>query len=372
MSILAAIVVITISLLSINMLAFNNTYAATTGPSVTTKTTTKIKIPIYMITTRNNQNYPQGVQGPGYNNNYQFSDIHQLLQSCHPTELAIFVHGWGIDEYKAKERLDRVKLSLEYNKYNISLIGFSWDSNGEWEPAKSIAKENGPKLAQFILNYMETCKHEHQKEVKIRLLGHSLGSRVILSTLQSLHENTKWNNGTNNHFKIASVHLMGAAVDDEEVSKNPFDITKDTTNSNTVKSAYGEAIQEEVIIFYNLNNPEDNVLQPLPFYPIDLFYQIYPKFDKDLALGQSGYQRSPNIVLPKNYVQINVQDEIKAIPDTDAIEGWDFGLCNLVGFCKVDIGDNHAGYIGFRNISNTNLLSDDGAINIVVKNWGVS
>jgi hypothetical protein len=62
------------------------------------------------------------------------------------------------------------------------------------------------------------------------------------------------------------------------------------------------------------------------------------------------------MTLPKNYVQINVQDQIRAIHDTDVIEGedfglcklfnirfcqiknegWDFGLCNNLGFCKVE------------------------------------
>ncbi|HET6800603.1 MAG TPA: hypothetical protein VFH25_08575 [Nitrososphaeraceae archaeon] len=51
---------------------------------------------------------------------------------------------------------------------------------------------------------------------------------------------------------------------------------------------------------------------------------------------------------------------------------YDLGLCG--GFtssyvCKVDIGDNHGGYIGFRDSNNINQLKDDGAINIVVKNW---
>jgi hypothetical protein len=173
---------------------------------------------------------------------------------------------------------------------------------------------------------MHTCKYEHQKDVKLRLLGHSLGSRVILSALQNLQENPMWNNGTNNHFKIASVNLMGAAVDDEEVSKNPLDISDETSNVNTVKFAYGEPIQEEVVRFYNLFNPEDNVLQPHPFYPVDIIYEVYPFFENDAALGQSGYQTSPNITLPKNYVQINVQDQIRAIHDADAIEGEDFGL----------------------------------------------
>jgi hypothetical protein len=136
------------------VLAFNNVYASTNDAAVP-----PLKIPTYMITTRNNQDYPQGVPGSGYNN-YRLFDIRQLLQSC-PPEAVFFVHGWGIDVNKAQERLDKVKMSLEHNKYNISLIGFSWDSNRDWEPAKSIAKQKGAKLTQFILDYMHLCKYEH-------------------------------------------------------------------------------------------------------------------------------------------------------------------------------------------------------------------
>jgi hypothetical protein len=346
---------------------------------------TAIEIPVYMLTTRDNREQAEAVEGEyGYNDRYPLGDINQLFRDC-PTEIAIFVHGWGNDEYKAKERLDRVKMSLENNSYDIPLIGLSWDSNTDWDPAKVTAKENGQKLAQFILDYKETCKYEQNKDVNVRLLGHSLGSRVILSALQSLHENPVWNNNTNN-FKIASVHLMAAAVDNEEVSQNPLDVSSDPTNQNTVKSSYGEAIQEEVIRFYNLYNPEDNVLQTTPFSPWgDYVYQIYPYYEKDAALGQSGYQTSPNITLPNNYFQVDVQNQIKAISDADAIQderlvcsffgcetivdGWDLGLCNLIDFCQVNTGDNHAGYIGFRNPTNTNLLADDGAMNRVVEQW---
>ena len=41
----------------------------------------------------------------------------------------------------------------------------------------------------------------------IRLLAHSLGARVVLSNLESLHENKTWNN---NNFTIKSVDLLGA------------------------------------------------------------------------------------------------------------------------------------------------------------------
>jgi hypothetical protein len=92
-----------------------------------------------------------------------------------------------------------------------------------------------------------------------------------------------------------------------------------------------------------------------------------------------------------NIIEYNVQNEILKIRDADGIEaevyglcknnnlyckirdeGWDDGLCNLFlpkPICQVDTGDNHAGYLGFRNGTNTSLLASDGAINRVVDDW---
>ncbi len=326
----------------------------------------QLHIPTYMLTTRgNNPASPiEMQQGFGYHNNYQYGDVNKLFITC-PKEIVVFVHGWGVSAEVSKEQLDRVKMSLEKNSYNTTLIGYSWASDKNWDPAKILAKNEGPKLAQFIAKYKETCKNVHNVNSDVLLVSHSLGARVILSALDSLHNNPIWNNNGNN-FKITSVNLMGAAVDDEEASLNPLDISADHTNVNTVKFAYGKAIQDEVVRFYNLNNPEDNALEPLPFYPFDWFYEIYPLFEEDSALGQSGFQTDPRITLPGNFVQVNVKNEIKDISNADAIDGWDVGLCNDYDFCQVDVGDNHLGYMGFRNPENTDELGDDGAVNVVV------
>jgi pimeloyl-ACP methyl ester carboxylesterase len=333
---------------------------------------TPTEIPVYMLTTRGDREQAEGVEELGYNDKYSLRDINELYTDC-PEETAIFVHGWGNDHYKAKERLDRVKMSLENNSYYIPLVGLSWDSNTTWDQAKLVAKENGPKLGQFILEYKETCKHEQNIDVKVRLLGHSMGSRVILSALQHLYENPVWNNNTNN-FKIASVHLMGAAVDNEEVSTNSINhfnypawgygpigcYPSHYYTGDGVKFPYGNAIAGEVVKFYNLINPQDNVLE-----------YIYPCFEGgDGALGEDGKQKSGISPPPDSiYFEEDIQDEIKSFRDADAMEGWDFGLCNIFGSCLVNIGDNHAGYIGFRNPTNPNLLADDGAMNIVVEQW---
>ena len=84
------------------------------------------------------------------------------------------------------------------------------------------SRENGPKLANLITAVKNTCPNSD-----IRLLAHSLGARVVLSSLDSLHKNQIWNK---NNFTIKSVDLLGATVDDEEVSTNPQDILIDQTN----------------------------------------------------------------------------------------------------------------------------------------------
>jgi|SRR5215212_2158550 len=295
-------------------------------------------------------------------------------------EALIYVHGvWtakdkvneGIKDMfeSAPEVFDRARLSLESMGYTFPVIGFSWDSDTEispngWYYAKIIAKENGPKLAQFILDLKDNCP-----QTKIRLIAHSLGARVVLSSLDSLNNNQIWNN---NNFKIASVHLMGAAVDDDEVSKNSADVL----SSDGIRSAYGKAIEEEVSYFYNLFNLEDDALEPGYVYPLyfDCFNYsenqpvYYPCFEQDFALGQKGIQSTIfDRDVPQNYVDIPVEQEILNIRDADADRGCDliypsFWSPDFV--CTItQVGDNHLGYVGFRGPDNS--LRDNGAMSVV-------
>lgn len=261
-------------------------------------------------------------------------------------------------------------MSLAYNNYNNnnnSVVGFSWDANttlnpSGWIIAKSIAKDNGPKLAQFISDYKNKCQ-----ATEIRLIAHSLGSRIVLNALDALHNNQKWNT---KNFTVASVHLMGAAVDDEEVSKDLSYIEKTQPILNNltqlmnsisewydvygIKSAYGKVIETEVNKFYNLFDPKDKAL-----------IREYAKYEYDNALGLNGAQIG--ITLPLNYNQTNVQDQILAIDDADADNKTDFGLIKNE---PIEKGNNHAGYFGFINIINSKkILIDPGAMKVVVDQW---
>lgn len=324
-----------------------------------------------MLTTRDNRDFPEGLIEPGFNNSYNFGNVIQLLESC-PSEIVFFVHGFDNNKDKAEEMLDRVKMSLEHNNYNdIPLVGYSWPSDtgftpAGWTKAKELSVDEGQKLADFIFNYIDKCHQEFNKKSEVRLIGHSLGARLILSTLENLNNNQTWNDSG---YKITSVHLLGAAVDNEEITKSNLDIKNDWTNWNSVKKiAYGNAIEKQVIKFYNLYSSEDNIFQPnfvFPFFP----YQIYPSVEGDWALGQSGYQKLPyDIVLslPKNYFEINVQNEIPPLCDSDGDGKIDD---TFYPNSEIRIGDNPGGYIGFRDPANNSNLLYDGAFNVIVANW---
>ena len=185
-----------------------------------------------------------------------------------------------------------------------------------------------------------------------------IGSRVVLSSLDSLNKNQIWNDG---NFTIASVHLMASTVDNEEVSMYPSDILNDLTNWASPKADYGKAIKEEVTNIDNLFSPKDNVL-----------VQIYPLFESDQALGQSGYQKVPYDInlttksLPDNYYEKDVRNEIVPICDADADGKRDLPFTPGQ---TVTIGDNHGGYMGYRDIDNKSRITHDGAIDVVVDRW---
>jgi hypothetical protein len=251
---------------------------------------------------------------------------------CPPQkEIVIYIHGVWADETSANEQVNRTTMSLESNNYSIPLTSFSWDSNTPfseegWKDAKTIAANNGPKLAQFILDFKNKCK-----ESNIRLIAHSLGADVVNSTVVSL------SNNPNTDFNITSVHLLGAAIDREEIASN---------------ATFGKAIENVVDKFYNLRSPEDNMLE-----------YIYRYIENENALGLLGIQHS--LPLPRDYNERQVDTEIPPIQDADGNSKLD-----CFDYFVLLPGDNHCGYMGFRGLSPLdNIVRDDGSMDVVVQDW---
>ena len=197
---------------------FNNAWSQQSNPLI--------------VSTRNVFDTITGVQEQ--NIDIIFNDISSLLDlnenNC-PGELVIYVHGVWASQADAFEQTERVFLSLQNRGYTYPVVGYSWDSDTAfaldnedfseqgWEVAKMIANGNGPLLSKFILGYKELCLTDN-----IRMIAHSLGARVTLSALSDLHNHFFDDDEiihTNEPKTIKSVHLLGAAVNLEQISTNP-------------------------------------------------------------------------------------------------------------------------------------------------------
>ena len=127
-------------------------------------------------------------------------------------ELTIMIHGLRNDSNGAAAKVVLARNKLRKLGYCHPVVGFSYDSNTTGAhlvkharralaTGQKIAIKNGRNLSRFIEDFKKTSPG-----TKIRLMGHSLGSQVILSTVDILSKKTQ------NRGIIESVHLFGASI----------------------------------------------------------------------------------------------------------------------------------------------------------------
>jgi len=135
-------------------------------------------------------------------------------------ELVIVIHGLRNDNKGAIQKIVIAKRRLKQLGYVHPVIGFSYDSNTKSAHLKKsalkallvgqkIAKQNGYNLSQFIINFKKK-----NPNTKIRLIGHSLGTDVILSTIKKLATSSKNNN------IIESVYFFGSSLENNFAQSN--------------------------------------------------------------------------------------------------------------------------------------------------------
>jgi hypothetical protein len=140
---------------------------------------------------------------------YPKTTFHKILQK---SEMVIMIHGLRNNKSGALAKYVIAKKRLKSLNYLHDVVGYSYDSNTVGVQYKSmalsalkvgvsIAKKNGKNLSKFI-----TDVKSENPSIKIRLMGHSLGAQIILSTIQYLAKNSK------NKGIIESVHFFGASI----------------------------------------------------------------------------------------------------------------------------------------------------------------
>ncbi len=150
---------------------------------------------------------------------YPKKDFKKLIGS---KELTIMIHGLQNDRAGAVAKVVLARNRLHKLGYSHPIIGFSYDSNttGSYSiihakhalaVGQIIAKKNGRNLGKFIEDFKTTSP-----KTKIRLIGHSLGSQVILSTVEYLAKK-KQNSGI-----IDSVYFFGASITEDIPSSKKY------------------------------------------------------------------------------------------------------------------------------------------------------
>ena len=150
---------------------------------------------------------------------YPKKDFKTLVNS---KELTIVIHGLRNDNAGAIAKVVLAKKQLRKLGYVHPVIGYSYDSNTTGAHlikhakhalavGQKIAKKNGKNLGKFIEDFKI-----HSPKTKIRLMGHSLGSQVILSTLEYLAKK-KQNEGI-----VESVHFFGASITEDVPSSKKY------------------------------------------------------------------------------------------------------------------------------------------------------
>ena len=148
---------------------------------------------------------------------------------------------------------------------------------------QKIAKKNGKNLGKFI----EDFKRDSPK-TKIRLIGHSLGSQVILSTLEYLAKK-KQNAGI-----VESVYFFGASITEDVPSSKKYGKILQSTVNTKILNHY--APKDEVL---NWANDEKYVRGPLGL---------------NGAIGKPVSKYRQKLVKPKNHRFVSYSAVLNSFP----------------------------------------------------------
>ncbi len=193
-------------------------------------------------------------------------------------EITIMIHGLRNNKSGALTKFSIAQSRLKQLGYKYPVVGFSYDSNTRGVQYKScekkatdvgriIARKNGHNLSKFIIDIKKKFPH-----LKIRLMGHSLGSEVILHALANLKNKTGI---------VDNVYFFGASIPADSITPKKFGKILQKT------------VRRKIINYYS---PQDEVLK-----------YAYETGLIKIPLGYRGVQRKSvpkyvqKRVMPKNH-----------------------------------------------------------------------
>jgi len=235
--------------------------------------------PIPRISTRGYYDLSSGVTLK--NNSYYTYPKNDFKKLINSQEITIVIHGLRNDNAGAVAKVVLAQKQLRKLGYAHPVIGYSYDSNTTGAHlikhakhalavGQKIAIKNGKNLGKFIEDFKTTSP-----KTKIRLMGHSLGSQVILSTLEYLAKK-KQNIGI-----VEGAYLFGASI------------TEDVPSSKKYGEIFQTIVKSKIVNHYA---PKDEVL----------FWANKEKYVKgplglNGAIGKPAKKYRQKLVKPKNH-----------------------------------------------------------------------
>ncbi len=188
------------------------------------------------------------------NNSYRVYPKNDFKELSGCKELVIMIHGFRNDNAGALDKALLAKKRLRKLGYRHPVIGFSYDSNTVGAYSKNcqehalavgqiIAKKNGKNLGTFIEDFKAGSP-----DTEILLMGHSLGSQVILSTMSYLARKKK------NAGILKGVYFFGASVNSDVPSSKKYIRVFDSVVKTKIVNYY--APSDEVLSWAHENLPK--------------------------------------------------------------------------------------------------------------------
>jgi len=124
-------------------------------------------------------------------------------------ELVVFVHGNFATDSDARRRYKRTATALTRAGAVVPVVGFSYDADvGRFAASREIARRNGRKLASFVSDVLAS-----DPGTTIRLIGHSLGTEVLLNALDTARRDGM-------DRPVESVTLLGGGLEATAVTED--------------------------------------------------------------------------------------------------------------------------------------------------------
>ncbi|MYJ27556.1 MAG: alpha/beta hydrolase [Cenarchaeum sp. SB0672_bin_9] len=168
-------------------------------------------------------------------------------------EFVVVVHGMRNDSRGAASKVLIVADTLENLNYAGKVIGFSYDSDvigghqrsnlGALQVAREIAIMNGLHLARFVQDI-----NMANPNTRIRIMGHSLGSEVVVHAIRHLSR-------FKNRNSVEAVYLFAASIGREYLNQSQVLESLQYTIRTTLTNYYFTNDEELQIGHSNGHNP---------------------------------------------------------------------------------------------------------------------